>query len=298
MYKTFCLPACAPLTVPSRSTRGHHTLALPPPPFSSGVALPADPSALHRDMHAYLAGCGVDGVKAGRQGARAGGSRQLACAPRRMDSRSCLLGNHAPATWHAHVSAPATCPISQTGGRPVDGRPAGLWHQPRRRRGAGGSLPRQPGSVCGAALPWEPAHKLHVPLFGGSLQVCGCGWRGGDMCGKNAHAAGVCIVWPTSSPSCCWCSPCVFAFRLHAYAHLSLARNVEHTHCPELHADAPPWRPARQLPPAILSPFAFPAGWRIRRSRAPLTTSTPQTRPPGIPTWPTARTTRCSLGLW
>lgn len=33
------------------------------PPSVAGVRIPRDPTALHTDMHAYLAGCGVDGVK-------------------------------------------------------------------------------------------------------------------------------------------------------------------------------------------------------------------------------------------
>ncbi|KAI3436643.1 hypothetical protein D9Q98_006059 [Chlorella vulgaris] len=37
-------------------------------PTVSGVGLPSDPTALHEDMHAYLAGCGVDGVKVDVQG--------------------------------------------------------------------------------------------------------------------------------------------------------------------------------------------------------------------------------------
>ena len=37
-------------------------------PVLSGVCLPLDPTALHRDMHAYLAACGVDGVKVDVQG--------------------------------------------------------------------------------------------------------------------------------------------------------------------------------------------------------------------------------------
>ncbi|PSC71477.1 raffinose synthase [Micractinium conductrix] len=57
-------------------------------PVLSGVALPADPSALHRDMHAYLAGCGVDGVKVDVQstvgllgsGTSRGGGAALAAA--------------------------------------------------------------------------------------------------------------------------------------------------------------------------------------------------------------------------
>lgn len=37
-------------------------------PVLGGVNLPADPSSLHHAMHEYLAGCGVDGVKARRAG--------------------------------------------------------------------------------------------------------------------------------------------------------------------------------------------------------------------------------------
>ena len=57
-------------------------------PVLGGVCLPLDPTALHRDMHAYLAGCGVDGVKVDVQGtiglagsgAGGGGGAALAAA--------------------------------------------------------------------------------------------------------------------------------------------------------------------------------------------------------------------------
>jgi hypothetical protein len=41
-------------------------------PVLSGLSLPHDPTLLHHDMHAYLAGCGVDGVKVGRSGGLGG----------------------------------------------------------------------------------------------------------------------------------------------------------------------------------------------------------------------------------
>lgn len=53
-------------------------------PVLSGVSIPTDPSELHRDMHAYLASAGIDGVKVdvqgtiGLVGSGAGGGAKLA----------------------------------------------------------------------------------------------------------------------------------------------------------------------------------------------------------------------------
>ncbi|KAL4442956.1 hypothetical protein ABPG77_008447 [Micractinium sp. CCAP 211/92] len=74
-------------------------------PVLSGVGLPADPRQLHEDMHAYLAGCGVDGVKVDVQstigllgsGAGRGGGPALAAAYHaslEASARRHFPGNH------------------------------------------------------------------------------------------------------------------------------------------------------------------------------------------------------------
>ncbi len=59
----------------------------------SGVGLPADPRQLHEDMHAYLAGCGVDGVKA-----------RGTCKPQR-ESWPCMGGTRTLQRSGLHSSA-------------------------------------------------------------------------------------------------------------------------------------------------------------------------------------------------
>lgn len=74
-------------------------------PVLSGVGLPADPRMLHEDMHSYLAGCGVDGVKVDVQstvgllgsGAGRGGGPALAAAYHsslEASARRHFPGNH------------------------------------------------------------------------------------------------------------------------------------------------------------------------------------------------------------
>ncbi|KAL4457682.1 hypothetical protein ABPG75_012547 [Micractinium tetrahymenae] len=74
-------------------------------PVLSGVGLPADPRQLHEDMHSYLAGCGIDGVKVDVQstvgllgsGAGRGGGPALAAAYHsslEASARRHFPGNH------------------------------------------------------------------------------------------------------------------------------------------------------------------------------------------------------------
>lgn len=73
------------------------------PPVLAGLSFPPDPSALHRDMHAYLAAAGVDGVKVdvqgtvGLAGSGAGGGPALAAtyhASLEASARAHFPGNH------------------------------------------------------------------------------------------------------------------------------------------------------------------------------------------------------------
>lgn len=112
--------------------------ALPPvPQVAAGVVLPADPAPLHQGMHAYLASCGIDGVKV-HLGALAGSPGQQGCSPK--PARLALKGWRLLTAAHA----PTTYPSAQAGGRAEHHRAVRQRRRPGRRPRHRRTVPCQP----------------------------------------------------------------------------------------------------------------------------------------------------------